>query len=206
MIQTKKLLAAAVVMSAALGAYAGGVSAPADSAGAARVGAAAPGFTLQDQNGAPISLSDFKGKVVVLEWFNPDCPFVKRHYEAGTMTDLAAKYREQGVVWLAINSTYTADSAENRTFLSAHKATYPGLDDHEGKVAREYGARTTPDMFIIDRNGVLVYAGAIDDDPRGEKQGQAVNYVGQALDAVLAGKAVATPETKSYGCSVKYKK
>ncbi len=205
MTRTQTLLAAAAVAAAALAAFAANASAPADPPRAARVGSAAPPFTLRDQSGAPVSLSDFKGKVVVLEWFNPDCPFVQRHYKAGTMTNLAAKYGGDGVVWLAINSTSSADASVNRAFMAAHNAPYPALDDHDGQVAREYGARTTPDMFVIDRSGVLVYAGAIDDDPRGDKA-EPVNYVRQALDEVLAGKAVATPEVKPYGCSVKYKK
>ena len=171
-----------------------------------RVGDPAPAFTLTDTAGDEVSLSDYSGKVVVLEWLNPDCPFVQRHYKAGTMKNLAAKYGAQGVVWLTINSTKYMDAAANAKFRAANDLPYPVLVDQSGEVGHLYGAMTTPHMYVIDGGGRLVYIGAIDDDPRGNKGGPATNYVSAALDEVLAGTAVSTAETKPYGCSVKYKK
>jgi peroxiredoxin len=170
------------------------------------VGAAAPDFTLMDTSGNKVSLSDSEGKVVVLEWLNPDCPYVQRHYKAGTMKNLASKYGEQGVVWLTVNSTNYMDAAANAEFKASNKLPYAILVDQSGEVGHLYGAATTPHMFVIDGNGTLVYVGAIDDDPRGTNDGPATNYVATALDEILAGEAVTTAETKPYGCSVKYKK
>jgi len=179
-------------------------AAPATAGKAVAVGEKAPGFTLTDSAGDEISLSDFKGKVVVLEWLNPDCPFVQRHYKAGTMKNLATKYGTQGVVWLTINSTNYMDAAANAKFKTANHLSYPILVDQSGEVGHLYGAMTTPHMYVIDGAGQLVYMGAIDDDPRGNKDAPTTNYVAAALDEVLAGKAVTTAETKPYGCSVKY--
>jgi peroxiredoxin len=169
------------------------------------VGDAAPDFTLADTEGTPVSLSDFEGKVVVLEWLNPDCPFVQRHYKAGTMKKLASAYAGKGVVWLTINSTHYMDAAANAKFKAANDLPYPILVDQSGKVGHLYGAKTTPHMYLIDGGGKLVYIGAIDDDPRGNRDQPATNYVAAALDQILAGKAVTIAETKPYGCSVKYK-
>ena len=171
------------------------------------VGDQAPAFTLADSAGNEVSLADFEGQVVVLEWTNPDCPFVKRHYDEGTMTTLEAEYDDQGVVWLTVNSTNYMDAGANAGFGKAEKITWPILVDQDGTVGHAYGAATTPHMFVIAADGAVVYEGAIDDDPRGsnEAAGRA-NYVAQALDEVIAGEAVTTPETKPYGCSVKYKK
>ncbi len=179
---------------------------PATAGDGARVGEKAPAFTLADQAGTTHSLSENDGKVRVLEWINPDCPFVKRHYAAGTMKRLAETYGERGVVWMAVNSTNSMDAAANAEFHAEKDLPYGILVDQEGTVGRLYGAMTTPHMFVIDADGVVVYAGAIDDDPRGTKAAGAVNYVAEALDAVLAGQQVATAETTPYGCSVKYKK
>ena len=170
------------------------------------VGDTAPAFTLADSAGNDVSLSDFEGKIVVLEWLNPDCPFVQCHYKAGTMKSLATKYDGDGVVWLTINSTNYMDAAANAKFKAENKLPYTILVDQSGDVGHLYGAQTTPHMYIIDGGGTLVYIGAIDDDPRGNKGEPAVNYVAVALDEVLAGNAVSTAETKPYGCSVKYKK
>ena len=171
----------------------------------AAVGDQAPTFTLSDSAGNQVSLADYSGKVVVLEWLNPDCPFVQRHYKAGTMKNLATKYGAQGVVWLTINSTKYMDAAANAKFKAANDLPYPILVDQSGEVGHLYGAMTTPHMYVIDGGGNLVYIGAIDDDPRGNKDGPSTNYVSAALDEVLAGTAVSTAETKPYGCSVKYK-
>jgi peroxiredoxin len=169
------------------------------------VGDKAPAFTLSDVKGESVSLADYRGKVVVLEWINPDCPFVKRHYGEDTMKKLTSAYDDRGVVWLTVNSTKYMDGAANASFATKENVDWPILVDQDGKVGHAYGAATTPHMFIIDKEGKVVYDGAIDDDPRGNKAaGERTNYVAQALDEVLAGKAVSTPETKPYGCSVKY--
>ena len=171
------------------------------------VGDKAPSFTLKDTAGNEISLADFNGKLVVLEWVNPDCPFVKRHYQEGSMKNLTSAYSESGMVWLTINSTNYMDQAANAAFAKKEGISWPILVDQDGTVGHAYGAATTPHMFIIDSKGVVVYEGAIDDDPRGNNEASArTNYVARALDQVLDGKAVSTPETKPYGCSVKYKK
>jgi peroxiredoxin len=173
--------------------------------GGAALGAAAPTFTLADTTGNEVSLSDYAGQVVVLEWLNPDCPFVQRHYKAGTMKGLATQYGGQGVVWLTINSTKYMDAAANAKFKAVNELPYSILVDQSGEVGHLYGAATTPHMYVIDGSGTLVYIGAIDDDPRGSSNSP-TNYVAAALDEVLAGEAVTTAETKPYGCSVKYKK
>jgi len=169
------------------------------------VGGEAPNFTLADTAGSDVSLADFEGKVVVLEWLNPDCPYVQRHYKTGTMKKLATTYGAQGVVWLTINSTNYMDAAANAKFKAANELPYSILVDQSGKVGHLYDARTTPHMFIIDAGGKIAYMGAIDDDPRGSSASPK-NYVSAALDEILAGTDVSTPETKPYGCSVKYAK
>lgn len=173
-------------------------------AAGAGVGDKAPDFTLTDQDGKPFTLSAVAG-VRVLEWTNPDCPFVQRHYREGTMKRLAAKYAPQGVTWLTIDSTHYMNRERDREFRKSHELSQPILGDFDGEVAHAYGAQTTPHMFVISAGGVIVYAGAIDDDPRGVKGADRINYVAAALDQLLAGKPVATPETRPYGCSVKYK-
>jgi len=163
----------------------------------------APAFTLEDVDGNKVSLSDFADKIVVLEWMNPGCPIWARHHKAGTFRTLAEKYKDKGVVWLAINSTHSADREKNKKFAETEKVPYPILDDREGTVGKAYGAKTTPHMFVIDKHGRLAYEGAIDDDPSGRKENP-LNYVDQALTELLAGKAVSVPKTEPYGCSVKY--
>lgn len=175
---------------------------PAETAKAA-LGQAAPGFTLSDQNGKRVSLSDYAGKIVVLEWVNPQCPYVQRHYKNQTMESLAEKYRDKGVVWLAINTTSSAAGKDNKAWVEKYSLSYPILDDHGGKVGRLYGAKTTPDMFVIDHSGKIVYKGAIDDDPQADQE-HATNYVGETLAKLTTGQSVTPRETKSYGCSVKY--
>ena len=173
--------------------------------GLAAVGAPAPDFTLEDQNGKEISLSDFEGKVVVLEWINWDCPFVQRHYESGTMSDLAEAYPNEDVVWLAINSTHYATSDKDKEWIEKYDLPYPILSDPSGEVGKAYGAKTTPHMYIIDPSGTLVYNGGIDDDPQGSSNSP-TPYVKQALEQVVAGDPVTVAETQPYGCSVKYAK
>jgi len=194
-----QVLAAAVVAVVTLGLY--GLRAQAQNA---PVQKPAPDFTLMDQKGNTVKLSDFKGKVVVLEWTNTDCPFVQRHYKAGTMATLAKIYAPRGVVWLAINSSYSMNQEKNAVWAEKQQIAYPVLDDHAGTVGKAYGAKSTPHMFVLDAAGNIVYQGAIDNDASGERKEGVVNYVAQALNEVLAGKPVSIPETKSYGCSVKY--
>jgi peroxiredoxin len=182
--------------------------AAAQSTEGAKVGQPAPDFTLKDQDGKTVRLSDLKGKVVVLEWFNQGCPYVVKHYKTTkTMNTTADKYKDKDVVWLAINTTGTTD-AENKETAQAWNISRPILNDTTTSVAQAYGAKATPHMYVIDKEGKLAYKGAIDDDPTesAEKGDKAVNFVAKALDEVLAGKPVTTPETKAYGCNVKYKK
>lgn len=178
----------------------------------AAVGAPAPGFTLTDTQGAAHALADFAGKPVVLEWTNPDCPFVKKHYGAKNMQALQAKYVAQGVVWLAVCSSapgkqghYPADEW-NRILAEQGSAATALLVDPDGQVGRAYGAKTTPHLFVIDAAGTLVYDGAIDDRPSTDSADipGARSYIAEALDAVLAGAPVPVAQTKPYGCSVKY--
>ncbi len=175
----------------------------------AEVGKAAPAFSLTDMAGTAHQLSDFKGKIVVLEWTNPNCPFVNRVYSTGIMSSLQKEHVGKGVVWLAINST-SEDHGDFETAASLAKiytewgAGFSGLlMDADGTVGRLYEAKTTPHMYIIDAKGMLVYAGGLDDDPRGNKS-EKTNYVRDALDNLMAGTAVMTSTTRPYGCSVKY--
>jgi peroxiredoxin len=174
----------------------------------AKVGEAAPSFSLQDQDGKTVSLSDFAGKIVVLEWFNDECPFVQKHYKTGAMNATAEKYKADGVVWLAINSSHFTTNDKNKEIAGKWNIARPILNDASGTTGKAYNAKTTPGMYVIGKDGKLAYSGAIDsnDDSDTESLSGATNYVAKALDEMLADKPVSTPETKSYGCSVKYKK
>jgi peroxiredoxin len=191
------LLALAVLSLAALPALA-----------ASAVGEAAPGFTLKGADGKTYSLADYKGKVVVLEWVNPNCPFSDRHAREKTMSELAKQHGE--VVWLGINSTNPDRSdylkpAETLAYNRKNGINYPVLYDETGKVGHSYDAKTTPHMFIVDKDGKIAYNGAIDDDPPGRKaKAERLNYVGHGLDAEKGGKSPDPASTKPYGCSVKY--
>jgi peroxiredoxin len=173
----------------------------------ATLGSPAPAFVLKDQNGSDVSLESFKDKVVVLEWFNDKCPFVVKHYENGDMNKLAAKYMEKGVVWLAIDSSNFTTVGENKQIADEWKINRPILDDASGMVGGTYGAKTTPHMYVINK-GTLVYAGAIDSNGSNNSAdiAGAENFVAKALDEILEGKPVSKPETKPYGCGVKYKR
>ncbi len=174
----------------------------------AKIGEKAPAFTLANYDGNNVSLSDYKGKIVVLEWLNYECPFSRYHHETvKTMTDLAAKYKDKNVVWLGINSTGHATEKKDKEFAEQFEIPYPILSDFSGDVGHLYEAKTTPHMFIIDDDGILVYDGAIDNAPMGEvKNGVVYAYVAMALDELTSGKKVTTVKTKPYGCSVKYSK
>ena len=188
------------------------VTPTAPSPGSAAVGKPAPDFSLKDLDGREVSLASFRGKVVVLEWFNPGCPFVKASHIKGSLKGTAKKHAAEGVVWLAVNSSAQGkqgfDPRANSDAAKAFGLEHPILRDETGAVGRAYGATNTPNMFVIDKNGVLVYAGAIDNSPDGEGEaptsGSLVNYVDAALEDVAAGRAVKTPVTKPYGCGVKY--
>ena len=172
---------------------------------AATIGAKAPDFTLQNQDGTDVSLHDFAGKIVVLEWTNPECPVVQRHYAAHTMLDLYKNYKDNGVNWVAINSSNFTTNDIDKQWQKDQSIPYSVLNDAPGNVGHAYGATNTPNMFIIGKDGTLLYRGAIDNDPEGDMTSGKINYVKQALDQILADQAVTVPETKAYGCSVKYK-
>jgi len=179
---------------------------------APKVGAPAPNFSLPAADGKTHSLGDFKGKYVVLEWFNPGCPFVQKHYKSDNMQTLQNEFTAKGVAWLTIDSS--APGAEGNLSAEGAKKQMSEwkmgstalLLDPEGKVGREYHATNTPHMFVVDPTGKLIYEGAIDSkasyDP-GDIKG-ATNYVKAALEESMAGKPVANAETKAYGCSIKY--
>ena len=177
------------------------------------VGAAAPDFSLPDAAGKTHSLSDYKGKYVVLEWFNPECPFVKKHYGSGNMQKLQSEYTGKGVVWLSIDSN-AAGLEGNLTGEQAQKVMKAWntkqtalLLDPEGKAGRAYNARNTPHMFVINPEGKIVYEGAIDSKatPNPADIPSSTNYVKAALDESMSGKSVSNSNTRPYGCSVKYK-
>lgn len=176
------------------------------------VGQPAPAFSVTDANGKAVSLTDFKGKTVVLEWVNPGCPYVRKHYDSANMQATQKGAVDKGVVWLAVNSTHVGASdykkpADMAAWMQQQKAAATHtLIDSDGKIGRAYGARTTPHMYVVDAKGTLAYAGGIDDkataNPADVKT--AKNHVNAALGDVLAGRPVAQATTRAYGCSVKY--
>ncbi len=180
---------------------------------AAVVGKPAPAFTGTDSNGKTHKLSDFKGKIVVLEWTNPECPFVKKHYDSKNMQDLQSTYTGKDVVWLTVNSSaegeqgyQTADDA-NKYLTDKESKPTARLLDPTGEIGKLYDAKVTPHMYVIDKDGTLVYQGAIDDNDSSNPADAATakSYVGAALDSLLVGKPIETAVTKPYGCGVKYK-
>jgi peroxiredoxin len=179
---------------------------------AATVGQPAPTFSITDTAGKTVNLSDFKGKTVVLEWVNPDCPFVVKHYSSANMQGTQKEASSKGVVWLAVNST-ARDHQDFKTptamaqWMQTQKASATAtLMDPDGKVGKAYGARTTPHMYVVDPAGTLVYAGGIDSKPSANPADipSATNYVKAALADMAAGKPISNANTKPYGCSVKY--
>lgn len=178
----------------------------------AEIGKPAPEFELKDLDGKTVKLSDYKGKTVVLEWFNPECPVVKGSHSKGTLKGMDEKVTKDGVVWLAINSGAAGNEGtgaeKNKKAKTDWNMAATILLDEDGVVGKKYGARTTPHMFIVDSKGNLAYRGAIDSAAE-EKEGgngEVVNYVEVALADLKAGKAVSKSDTKAYGCSVKYAK
>ena len=176
------------------------------------VGQPAPSFSAVDTSGKTVSLADYKGKHVVLEWVNPGCPFVQKHYNSGNMPATQKSATGQGVAWLSVSST-AKDAGDYRppNDLAAWMRSKDGVPtatvmDTDGRIGRAYGARTTPHMYVIDPAGKLVYAGAIDSKPTANAADikTATNYVNQTIGEVLAGKAVSQPTTRAYGCSIKY--
>jgi len=179
---------------------------------AAQIGAPAPDFELAEVDGQKVRLSQFRGKTVVLEWFNPDCPFVRKSHTKGSLVGTAARHTQAGVVWLAINSGAPGKQGHgaerNRQAKQEYQLSHPILLDEDGQVGKTYGAKRTPTLFVVDAQGVLVYAGAIDNSPDAEGESpegnKLVNYVDDALKALSAKKPVEVPRTEAYGCTVKY--
>jgi peroxiredoxin len=179
-------------------------------------GDSAPDFSLPSHEGKTVKLSDYRGKTVVLEWINEGCPFVVKHYDkSGNLPKLQKKYTDKGVVWLGIVSSaegeqgYWGTGEEAKAWADKHKAGLSAiLFDPEGTVGQAYGAKTTPHMYIITKDGKLAYQGAIDNKASTKVKDikEATNWVAQGLDEVLAGKPVSVSDTKPYGCGVKYKK
>jgi peroxiredoxin len=209
----KKVMIAAVILCAGLAIWA--IAKPNKAARALTepaVGSAAPAFTLTDTKGKQHNLADFKGRYVVLEWVNFGCPFVKKHYGSGNMQQTQKKAVDQGVVWLSVCSSaegkqgHMAAADWNKEIAARKMASTAVLIDESGDVGTTYGAKTTPHMYIINPDGVLIYKGAIDDKPTTNKDDipGARNYVLAALDESMAGKPVSTASTTPYGCSVKY--
>jgi peroxiredoxin len=186
----------------------------AQAAFALRVGDAAPTFTATDSHGQQHSLAEYKGKFVVLEWTNQGCPFTKKHYDSGNMQKLQKYWTSKGAIWLTVISSgpgeqgYVTAGQENDYLQRTNAAPTAALLDPKGELGHLYGAKTTPDMFVINPQGQLIYEGAIDDRPTTDASdvGEATNYVTLALEQAMAGKPVTTSATRSYGCSVKYAK
>ncbi len=183
------------------------------SAFAVKVGDPAPGFTSVDSNGKQQSLSNYKGKFVVLEWHNQGCPYTKKHYESGNMQRLQKEWTAKGVVWLTVISSapgtqgFVTPTQENDYLKAMNASPTAVLMDPGGSLGHLYGAKTTPHMFIIDPNGTLIYNGAIDDHSSSDQSDipNSKNYVSAALTQAMAGKPVTEAATRPYGCSVKYK-
>jgi peroxiredoxin len=180
-------------------------------AAAVDCGKPAPDFTATDLSGKTVKLSDYKGKIVVLESYNLDCPFCANHFKTGAMQELQQEVTSKGGVWLLVNSVNPNNSSHRdpnaaRKEWDAQKMKATAwLDDSSGAIGKLYGMRTTPHMFVIDKDGTLVYQGAIDDKPSpNHDPRKARNYVRETVDKLLAGEKVSVAETKPYGCSVKY--
>lgn len=177
------------------------------------IGQPAPAFAGTDSQSRSVSLENFRGSIVVLEWTNHDCPFVRRHYDSGNMQKLQQQAEERGIVWLSIVSSAAGEqgfvNGKDADELTSTRGASPRavILDPSGDIGRTYAAKTTPHMFVVDAAGTLVYMGAIDDQPRnmGADPAQARNYVRETVDALAAGQPVPTPVTQPYDCSIKYK-
>ena len=186
--------------------------APRRSTAAATIGAAAPAFSLVSSAGSPIGLADQRGKIVVLEWTNHDCPYVRKHYDSGNMQSLQKEATAQGVVWLTVISSapgtqgYVSAGQANELTTTRKASPTAVLFDPTGTVGKAYGATNTPHMYVITKDGVLAYAGAIDDKPTTRRADveSAQSYLRPALAAVTAGQPVKVPVTRAYGCTIKY--
>ena len=171
----------------------------------ARVGKPAPDFTVTDVNGKSHKLSDYKGKIVVLENYNLDCPYVANHYKNGAMQKLQAEAADQGVVWLVVNSSYAEPDRLKKEVDSRKIKAAAAVYDPKGAIGREYGFKTTPHMFVIDKNGVVAYNGAVDDQPDTDHSpAGARNYIREAMQKLGAGQSLEVAQTKPYGCGAKY--
>jgi peroxiredoxin len=179
---------------------------------AVKIGEAAPGFNARDSNGKAQNLADYRGKYVVLEWHNRQCPYVHKHYSSGNMQKLQRKWTDKGVVWFTVISSapgqqgYMAAEEENAFVKKMNASPTAVLLDPSGEVGHLYDAKTSPHMFVINPQGILIYDGAIDDKPTTDLDDvpTATNYVSLALEQAMAGNQVKTPVTRPYGCSVKY--
>ncbi len=188
------------------------IASPMAAQAAPKIGEAAPEFTGMDSNGNVHKLSDFKGKTVVLEWTNPQCPYVVKHYDSGNMQKLQAEYAAKDIVWLSINSSAAGkegnqSSEEANTYMEDKKSGPTArILDPTGVIGKAYEAKVTPHMYVINKEGVLVYEGAIDDNDSSKQEDIATskNYVKAALDALAEGKPIEIAQTKAYGCGVKY--
>lgn len=177
-----------------------------------RIGAPAPNFTATDSHGKTHSLDEYRGKFVVLEWHNQGCPYTRKHYLSGNMQDLQKEWTAKGVAWFTVISSapgqegYVTASEENAYMAKMHADPTAALLDPSGKIGHLYDAKTTPDMYIINPSGKLIYSGAIDNRPTTDESDikGADNYVNDALTEAMDGKPVAKPYTRPYGCSVKY--
>ena len=174
---------------------------------AVAIGKPAPDFKLKDVDGKDQSLAGYKGKVVVLEWSNSECPFCARHAKDKTAEKTLAGFKDKGVVWLNMDSNFGSETKIDaiKKFSKDNGLTAAWVLDPTGATGKAYGAKTTPHVFVIDQKGNLAYMGAMDDDKDGSKGDKANNYVKEAVDAVLKGSTVATATTDPYGCTVKYK-
>jgi peroxiredoxin len=170
----------------------------------AQIGQPVPQFALQNMDGSNVALNSYNGKIVVLEWTNPQCPFVQQAYKEREMVDVAAKYKSSGVEWIAINSTHDMSNAEDKQWAAQQGINYPILNDASGTTGHAYGATNTPEMYVVGKDGKLLYKGAIDNDRDDNLTSGKINYVDQALNETLAGKPVSVPETAPYGCTVHY--
>lgn len=191
----------------------GFAGAPENAWAAAVIGEPAPAFTGTDSRSRSVSLEDFRGSIVVLEWTNHDCPFVRRHYESGNMQKLQRQAEERGIVWLSIVSSAPGEqgflNGKQADELTSRRGAAPRavILDPSGDIGRTYAAKTTPHMFVVDAAGTLVYMGAIDDQPRnmGADPARAINYVRDTIEALAADQPVPTPISQPYGCSIKYR-